>query len=80
MMPRFFFSVVVGSTTMVDEDGTELATIEEAREEAFKDARGMMSDAVRQGQDISARTIEIRDAEGLVLEIVAFTDAITAHD
>ena len=65
---------------MVDEDGTELATIEAAREEALKDARGMMSDAVRQGQDISARTIEIRDASGIVVDIVSFTDAITIHD
>jgi len=65
---------------MVDEDGTELATIEDAREEALKDARGMMSDAVRQGQDISARTIEIRDAAGLVLDIVSFADAISVHD
>jgi hypothetical protein len=79
-MPRFFFNVVVGSTIMVDEDGTDLATVEAAREEALKDARGMMSDAVRQGQDISARTIEIRDASGIVVDIVSFTDAITIHD
>ena len=79
-MPRFFFNVIVGSTVMVDEDGTELVSLEIAREEALKDARGMMSDAVRQGQDISARRIEIRDETGAILEIVSFVDAITIHD
>lgn len=79
-MPRFFFNVVSGSTILIDEVGTQLATSGVAREEALKDARGMMSDAVRQGQDISARTIEIRTAEGLLVEIVAFADAITIHD
>jgi hypothetical protein len=79
-MPRFFFNVVVGSAIMIDEDGTELPTVEAARDEALKDARGMMGDAVRQGQDISARKIEICDGAGVVLEVVSFADAITIHD
>lgn len=79
-MPLFFFNVVVGSSIMIDEDGTELPSVAAAREEALKDARGMMGDAVRQGQDISARTIEICDDAGSILEIVSFGDAIKIHD
>ncbi|WP_425376288.1 DUF6894 family protein [Rhizobium vallis] len=36
-MPRFYFNVVSGADTVIDPEGSELATLEDARYEAVQD-------------------------------------------
>ncbi|MGO7564842.1 hypothetical protein ACC754_36425 [Rhizobium johnstonii] len=57
-------------------EGTELPSLENARQEAIEDARTLMSDAILLGQDISSRGVEIRNEMGEVLLKVPFKDAI----
>ena len=57
-----------------DLEGSELATIEDARQEAVQDARALMSEAILAGRDISARKIHICDEEGTLILIVPFVE------
>ncbi|WP_432442949.1 DUF6894 family protein [Rhizobium laguerreae] len=50
-------------------EGTELPSLEQAREEATEDARALMSDAILLGQDISSRRLEICNEAGDALLI-----------
>ncbi|NDK48843.1 hypothetical protein GYH37_05600 [Rhizobium laguerreae] len=75
-MPRFYFNIVSGTGTIADFEGTELATLEDAKHEAVRDARALMSQAVLSGKDISAREIQVCNEEGAVLLIVPFTETI----
>ena len=79
-MPTFFFNISTRTTIIRDEEGTELADLDAAKREAIKDARGMMSTAIREGTDISHRQIEICDADGNMLLKVPFSDAYEAGD
>ncbi|MFS8148872.1 DUF6894 family protein [Rhizobium sp. BR 249] len=79
-MPKFYFNVVSNAGMVIDLEGSDLATIEDARREAVQDARALMSQAVLSGRDISARKIHICDERGAVLQIVAFTDTIRRAD
>ncbi|ANK88689.1 hypothetical protein AMK01_PD00068 (plasmid) [Rhizobium sp. N6212] len=79
-MPRFYFNVVSDTGMIVDPEGSELATVEDARREAVQDARALMSQAVLSGKDISARKIYICDEQGTLLLIVRFADTIRTAD
>jgi hypothetical protein len=59
-----------------DFEGSDLADLEQARLEALDDARALMSDAIRLGQDISSRRVEICNEAGDILLKVPFADAI----
>ena len=75
-MPRYFFNLV-GSETVTDLEGTELPSLDDAREEAMRDARGIMSHAVLAGHDVSSRQIEIRNEDGLLLAVVQFSETVS---
>ncbi|MBX4867261.1 MULTISPECIES: DUF6894 family protein [Rhizobium] len=75
-MPRFYFNVVSEAGTVVDLEGSELATLTHARREAVQDARALMSQAVLRGKDISSRKIHVCDEEGNVLMILHFAETI----
>lgn len=75
-MPIFYFNIVSASGTIADVEGTELATLEDAKREAIRDARALMSQAVLSGKDISAREVRVCGDDGGVLLIVPFTEAI----
>jgi hypothetical protein len=79
-MPVFHFHVVSRKKKVSDLEGTELFSIEEARIEAVKDARSLMSDAILNGKDISSRSIEITTPEGDVLLVVPFAAAYAPDD
>lgn len=79
-MPRFYFSVVSGADTVVDPEGSELATLEDARLEAVQDARALMSQAVLAGRDISGRKMHICDEEGNVLLTLPFSETVQIVD
>jgi hypothetical protein len=75
-MPRFYLNVVARGAVILDDEGTDLHSLEEAHSEALLDARALMSDAVKSGIDISRRAIQICDSDGRILMTVPFTDAL----
>ncbi|MBB3523693.1 MULTISPECIES: DUF6894 family protein [Rhizobium] len=79
-IPRFYFNVVSDAPVVVDLEGSELATLADARREAVQDARALMSQAVLAGKDISARRIHICDELGGVLLIVHFVETVRRSD
>ncbi|AGS25741.1 DUF6894 family protein [Rhizobium etli] len=58
-------NVVSDNATVVDPEGSQLATIEDAGREAVQDSRALISQAVLSGKDISAR--KICDEQGTLL-------------
>lgn len=75
-MTRFFFNVISGNSMLDDDEGSELVSLEHAIEEACKDARSLMSEAILQGRDISEGCIIIRDSKRELLKVVRFADAL----
>ncbi|MBP2536429.1 MULTISPECIES: DUF6894 family protein [Agrobacterium tumefaciens complex] len=75
-MPRFFFTVISGKSVLDDLEGSDLSSLDRAIEEALKDARALMSEAILQGRDISEGCIIIRNIEQEVLKVVRFVDAL----
>ena len=76
-MPRFYFNVITDHGRILDDEGTELPTLDEARAEALEDARELMSGAILEGRDISGRRVEICSESGETLMIVPFAAAIS---
>jgi hypothetical protein len=76
-MPRYFFHTVAGDGRREDFEGSDLLDLKQARLEAVKDARSMMSDAILAGRDISSRHIEVCNELGEILLKVQFKDAVT---
>ncbi|WP_246720424.1 DUF6894 family protein [Rhizobium lentis] len=79
-MPKFHFNVVSDAAVVVDLEGSDLPTLEDARREAVQDARALMSQAVLAGKDISARRIHICDEQGALLLVVHFAETIRRAD
>ncbi|MCE6076808.1 DUF6894 family protein [Agrobacterium vitis] len=80
MSARYFFNIVTAAGTISDLEGAELSSLEEAREEAFWDARALMSVAILDGRDISSRSIEICNEDQERLLLVAFREAISVTE
>jgi hypothetical protein len=79
-MPRYFFNVVLATETVRDEEGSNLLDLDTAHDEAIKDARSLMSDAILEGRDISSRFIQIAGEDGEVLLVVPFRMAVASCD
>jgi hypothetical protein len=77
---RYYFNVISSSSSVIDIEGVELSSLEEARDEALEDARFLMSAAILEGLDISARHIEVCNETGDVLMRIPFTAAYTVSD
>jgi hypothetical protein len=78
-MPRFYFNVITADGKREDFEGSDLPSLDEARLEALKDARSLMSEAILLGDDISSRRMEICNEAGEILLTVSFLDAIKAR-
>ncbi|MBB4403583.1 MULTISPECIES: DUF6894 family protein [Rhizobium/Agrobacterium group] len=79
-MPRFFFTVISGKSVLDDQEGSDLPSLDRAIEEALKDARALMSEAILQGRDISQGSIIIQDKQREVLKVVRFAEALDRKD
>jgi hypothetical protein len=77
MSSRYYFHIVTSVGKICEPEGSELPDLDAARAEAIEDARALMSDAVRMGQDVSAFAMEICDESGEVVMTLQFIDAIT---
>jgi hypothetical protein len=76
LMPRFYFNVRVGPHVILDIEGTDLPSLQEAQAEALLEARSLMSAAILEGDDISSRSIEIHNEADEILFILPFTEAV----
>jgi len=75
-MARYYLHINNGGGYSEDSEGQELADLDAARAAAIEGVRSLLSEEARQGQlDLSGR-IEIADAEGNILLIVPFSDAV----
>lgn len=74
-MPRYYFHIVTTASVLRDDEGSVIEDLAQARTEAIKDARALMSAAVLNGRDISSRRIDICDETTLLLS-VAFSEVL----
>jgi hypothetical protein len=75
-VPRFYFHIIDGTTTILDPDGSELPDLAAARAEALQSARHLLADKLRAGEVVDGQKFEIRDGDGRLLATVPFRDAI----
>jgi len=77
---RYYFNIVTPSGPVLDVEGTELPSLEEARTEAIIDARHLMSQAILHGRDISGLSMEVCNEGGEILLVVPFRNAVSDSD
>jgi len=75
-MPRFFLHIRDGESLIPDEEGSDLPSLDAARQEALQGARDILAEKVRLGEPLDGETIEISDEGGHLLDVVRFRDAI----
>ena len=70
-MPRYYFDIREGNDFAPDDEGLELSSIQAVQEEAARSLADMARDAVRKNHDGAGHqlAIEVRDDEGLVLQV-----------
>lgn len=75
-MPRYFFHIFNDEITL-DEEGMELAGLNEAREFAIESARALVCDSVKHGHLNLEHRIEIADEADARKMTVTFREAFT---
>lgn len=75
-MPRYYFHVFDHETT-IDEEGSELADIEAARDYALEAARDLVCESVKGGHLNLDHRIEITDDKNAPLLTLTFREAFT---
>jgi hypothetical protein len=73
---RYHFNIRDMLGVIPDEEGSDLAGIKAARQEAIATARDFAMDDLRCGGPVRALSIEITDEDGMVLETVAVSDIV----
>lgn len=76
-MERYFFHLHECGTHIPDDEGRGLAGMEEARSEAIKAARDVMSAEVQAGRLCLGCRIDVKDGNGRLVLTVPFSDALT---
>jgi hypothetical protein len=74
---RYYFHIRDGAGRILDREGTDLSGMAAARLEAAASARDFAIDDLRCGGPISARSIEISDEHGTILETMAVSAVLT---
>ena len=76
-MGRYFFNARNAFGFAKDEEGRELANVDEARDVAIDAARSLMSADVRSGTLDLGGQIEIAGPQGTTIAVVTFSEAVT---
>jgi hypothetical protein len=63
-MARYFFHIKDGAELIQDPEGSELATMADARCQALKSARELWADAIKSGRPLGADAVVIADELG----------------
>lgn len=75
-MPRYFFHVRNSIGNAEDEEGRDLSSLEEARREAVKGIRSIISDEVKQGLIDLRGEITVTDEDGAAVLKLRFEEAV----
>jgi hypothetical protein len=71
-MPTFFFHLATPRQLIVDDEGIELANLEEARETAAESAKRLIADALEEGGDVDGYAFNVTDETGQPVLIFEF--------
>jgi hypothetical protein len=63
-MTRYFFHIKAGAELIKDEEGSEHASLDDARLQALRTARELWADAIKSGKCLAADAIVIADEQG----------------
>ncbi len=75
-MQKLFFHLHECGTVVIDEEGVEVESLENARVRAIREARSIMSSEVSAGKLCLSCHINIADAQGKTLLTVPFREAL----
>ncbi len=75
-MARYYFNVRDMTGLIRDTEGTELADLEAAREEAQSSARESMAESLKDGRTLNHRRFEVADKSGATVPLFPFSDAM----
>lgn len=67
---RYYLNIRNGDMLIADLEGADYPSLDEARQEAVRSARELLSEMVRRGEVVNGRSIEICDEEGRILETI----------
>jgi hypothetical protein len=73
-MPRFHLHQHRDGAVVVDDEGGEYASLEDAVEDAAQSAREIMADRLRQGEPIDGSEFHIMNEAGRIIAVVTFGD------
>lgn len=74
-MPRYFFHVHDLLGAIKDDEGMDLADLDEAKAEAVRSAREMVAEGKKVGAAGLDRVIEVKTAEGETVFMLIFEEA-----
>lgn len=75
-MPRFYFDLH-NDVDVLDPEGKELPSLEEAKSRAVIEARAMLEDSAGKGRIDLNHFIEVRDESGTIVHRLHFGDVVT---
>ncbi|MBY3027093.1 DUF6894 family protein [Rhizobium leguminosarum] len=75
-MPKYFFHIRKNEVLEEDLEGIDLASPEQASEEAVAAAREIVAERIRRGESADGDTFEIMTEEGSLVATVPFRSAI----
>ncbi|WP_409934801.1 DUF6894 family protein [Rhizobium leguminosarum] len=75
-MPKYFFHIRRNDVFEEDLEGIDLASPEQAREEAVAAAREIVAEGIRRGDPADGATFEIMTEEGSLVATVPFRSAV----
>ena len=74
-MPRYYFFVQqAGHLVAVDDEGVDLAGPDVAEQEASEDARELLAEWIRRGNDLPAEAVVVTDHNGHPLSILRIAE------
>jgi hypothetical protein len=73
---RFYLHIKDGADLIRDEEGVDLPTAADARDQALHAARELVADAVISGRDLSADAFLIADQDGKQLAYLRMSEAL----
>jgi hypothetical protein len=77
-MPRFHLHQHRDNGVILDEEGGEYRSLEDAIGEAAQAAREMLADCIRSGEPLGRREFHIVDEAGGTAAVVSFDDVLAA--
>ena len=77
-MPRFFFHFRQGGELIRDPEGTEFANVEEAFLDVARASQDMWSELLRERRDPRRCAFDVHDADGHLLFLFPFLEALEA--